>query len=319
MMNKRNMMMAAVVVVVVVVVVVLYMYFGRTDNLQSVKIEDSEFFPDDNLTLDALRYIGPGQIPLGGNSERWQGLQLDAGKNAIKKYGKGNYRLHVTPCSSDSWGQTGEAVCQKYYKGKAPIYINQRTCSRFGFLNTAGTSSYICAEKVTKSLPPVLKCKMGYKEVNGRCYPEKVLADPSLTAPRLKCKMGYKEVNGRCYPEKVLADPSLTAPRLKCKMGYKEVNGRCYPEKVLADPSLTAPRAIRPSGSGGSRAAFKKFVDMENKEVHDAHVRELEMAHKLHDKEKMYRLSVDHSRALLADCGKEKIKFNQQLMGIKYL
>ncbi len=264
MMNKRNMMMAAVVVVVVVVVVVLYMYFGRTDNLQSVKIEDSEFFPDDNLTLDALRYIGPGQIPLGGNSERWQGgggAFLVPYKNAIKKYGKGNYRLHVTPCSSDSWGQTGEAVCQKYYKGKAPIYINQRTCSRFGFLNTAGTSSYICAEKVTKSLPPVLNCKMG----------------------------------------------------------YKEVNGRCYPEAKRADPSLTAPRAIRPSGSGGSRAAFKKFVDMENKEVHDAHVRELEMAHKLHDKEKMYRLSVDHSRALLADCGKEKIKFNQQLMGIKYL
>ncbi len=293
MMNKRNMMMAAVVVVVVVVVVVLYMYFGRTDNLQSVKIEDSEFFPDDNLTLDALRYIGPGQIPLGGNSERWQGgggAFLVPYKNAIKKYGKGNYRLHVTPCSSDSWGQTGEAVCQKYYKGKAPIYINQRTCSRFGFLNTAGTSSYICAEKVTKSLPPVLNCKMGYKEVNGRCYPE---------AKR--------------------ADPSLTAPRLNCKMGYKEVNGRCYPEAKRADPSLTAPRAIRPSGSGGSRAAFKKFVDMENKEVHDAHVRELEMAHKLHDKEKMYRLSVDHSRALLADCGKEKIKFNQQLMGIKYL
>ncbi len=214
-MNKRNMMMAAAVIVVLVV---LYMFLGKSDNSTAPFLTSgrSHIVPFGMMSAD----IGRTLVKEAG----WENFRGGFDK-ARKEHGEGVYVAHITPCSRHNWGRPGGEVCQKYFKGKAPIHISQRVCSRSGF---GGTASYVCLEK-----------------------------------PK---------------PLSVATKPPVS----------KNV-------KAVAR-AVRVPRAdIRPAVS---HAMFDKAMMISNKKLHDVHVRELELAHKLHDKEKMYELSVDHSKKL---------------------
>lgn len=133
-MNKRNMMMAAAVVVVLVV---LYMFLGKSDNATAPFLTSgrSHIVPFGMMRAD----LGRTLVKEAG----WENFRGGFDK-ARKEHGEGVYVAHVTPCSSHNWGKPGGEVCQKYFKGKAPIHISQRVCSRSGF---GGTASYVCLEK----------------------------------------------------------------------------------------------------------------------------------------------------------------------------
>ncbi len=233
MMNKRNMMMAAAVVFVLVV---LYMFLGKSDNATAPFLTSgrSHIVPYGNMLMS----LGRTLVKEAG----WENFRGGFDK-ARKEHGEGVYVAHVTPCSGSNWGRPGGEVCQKYFKGQAPIHISQRVCSRAGF---GGTASYVCLEK------------------------PKPLAPLAVDGKYVKAAIGQK-------PARALANPLV--------------------KRAIAPARVLAGRAVKPTKA--QYVAFKKFVDVENKKVHDAHVRELEMAHKLHDKEKMYELSVDHSKQLL--------------------
>ena len=223
MMNKRNMMMAAAVVVVLVI---LYMFLGKSDNATAPFLTSgrSHIVPFGMMKAD----LGRTLVKEAG----WENFRGGFDK-ARKEHGEGVYVAHVTPCSRHNWGRPGGEVCQKYFKGKAPIHISQRVCSRSGF---GGSASYVCLEK-PKPLPPPVPMKPPVSE-----------------------------------------------------------NVKAIVSRGRAVPPPRVPRAdIRPAVS---KAMFDKAMMISNKKLHDVHVRELELAHKLHDKEKMYELSVDHSKKL---------------------
>ena len=234
MMNKRNMMMAAAVVVVLVV---LYMFLGKADNATAPFLTSGSSYivPFGKMRAD----LGRTLVKEAG----WENFR-DGFDKARKEHGEGVYVAHVTPCSKDDWvgANGGPGVCQKYFKGKAPIHISQRVCSRSGI---SGSASYVCLE-------------------NPKPHNFVPMKPP-----------GSKKVSA--VISRGRADIDL--------------------ERVL-------------------REKFDKAMMIGNKKIHDAHVSELEMARKLHDKEKLYELSVDHSKKLFGVVlkqGKEISKLKHDL------